>query len=169
MRTRQSGCDVLDTDASLVQSVEHLELVGGVHVLAPYVFGQARLGPVRAVRVQHAVGNGGALGNELLLGQQFEGGQSAPAGDNLAAVTRLPFAVQLRPDHKGLQQPMCLDGCGQGLDPRTGSGAPDVGRAGQGISLARLMSVVVVVTVLVIMALSLSLLRSSGSLLPGAA
>lgn len=87
-RTPEPGRDVLDADAVLVQPVEGGELVRRVHVLAHDVLGQACLGPVDNVCVQHAAGASGAFRDPLLLGQQFQGGQPAPAGDNLVAVAR---------------------------------------------------------------------------------
>ena len=49
----------------------------------------------------------------------------------LLAVARLPFTVQLRPDNKRLQQPMCLDGGGQSLAASPGrvSGGAGGGKA----------------------------------------
>ena len=125
-----------------MERLERLELVGRVHVPEHDVLGQARLGPVHAVRAQHAAGSGGALDDPLLLGQQFQGGQLAPAGDNLVAVVRLPLAVQLRPYRTRLQQPVCLDRRGQGHDARPGAGAGagagalDVGRVGDQLGKA---------------------------------
>ena len=86
----------------------------------------------------------------LLLGPEIQRGQPAPSDDNLVAAGWLPLAIQLRPDHKGLKQPLRLGNPCAWMDAARAS-MPELAPmrrtlAGQGISLARLMSVVVVVT-----------------------
>jgi len=81
----EPGGDLLDAQPGpvLVQPCERLELVGGVHVQPHHVLGQARLGPVHPVAVQHAAGDGSPLADALALGQQLQGCQPPPAGSDL--------------------------------------------------------------------------------------
>jgi len=136
----EPGGDLLDAQPGpvLVQPCERLELVGGVHVQPHHVLGQARLGPVHPVAVQHAAGDGSPLADALALGQQLQGCQPPPAGSDLVFAGSLALAVQGGPDHKGLQQPVRLDGGGQGLDAQPCPGAPGVGGGGDQLGKADL-------------------------------
>ena len=115
----EAGRDVLDVDAALVQPMERLELVGRGMSWRTMFSARLASDPSTPFGSSTRQGTGVPLVIRFCLPQQSHGGRPAPAGDDLVAVARLPLAVKFRPDQKGLQQPMRLDGGGQGFDARS--------------------------------------------------
>ena len=105
--------------AVIGQLLERLELVGGMHRLAHFVFGEADLGRVRAFA--HLTGNAVIGGDLLLLREKFERGKAAASGDNFVSLA-------VRADLQVLQQPVRHDAGGQPRD--IGLGLADIGGGG---------------------------------------
>ena len=114
-RAAEPRSDVLCRHAFLaIQLGERLELVGGVHAEADYVFSKADLmGVVRGV--ENAAHRLGLLDLLALGAKQMRKPPAFADGDKVIA-RLLVLAIAFRLDHKILQQALGGDARGQGFD-----------------------------------------------------
>ena len=121
-RHAEPGGDIVLAHAAIGQRLEGVELIGGVHGVADFIFGKADLD--RVLAVQHVARHGMIVLDLLALGEQFERGVPPPSGDDFELAIRCGLDLHV------LQQAVRLDAGGKLLDAVAAVGLAHIGGGG---------------------------------------
>ena len=121
--------DVLEPQALIAQHLHGAKLVERMQLFAVGVFRERIFLCGNVAALAHHARDGLGLRHALLLDQQFERAEAAPAGGNLEPAGFLPGVVELGADIEALEQGAPGDVLGQRLDRNAGLDPSDIGLA----------------------------------------